>query len=93
MGVALRPADARADDAVRRLQVAREVAEGLDNADARLLRRALLGEVGKNSTRKADRPRVASLHRQGVLAVAPLDDADEGHVRPTEAAAYAFAVD
>lgn len=92
MGVTLRAADTLADTAVRRLQVARDVTEGLDNADARLLRRALLGELGKNSTRKTDQPRVASLHRQGVLTVAPSDNG-AGHVRLTDAAAHAFDVD
>jgi transcriptional regulator with XRE-family HTH domain len=92
MGVTLRAADTLADDAVRRLQAARDVSEGLDNADARLLRRALLGKLGKNSTRKTDQPRVASLHRQGVLTVAPSDNGT-GHVRLTDAAAHAFDVD
>jgi hypothetical protein len=45
MGVTLRPSDGGAAEAVRRLQAAREVAEGLDNGDVRLLRRALLGDL------------------------------------------------
>lgn len=90
MGVTLCAADARADDAVRRLHAVREISQGLDNGDARLLRRALVGDLGQD-IRHADRPRVANLHRQGVLAVTP-SARGAGGVRLTDAAVYAFDV-
>lgn len=91
--VALRRTDDRAADALRRLQRARDHDDGVDNGDARLLYAVLTGELAGGDVRHGDRPKLATLHRQGVLEIEEGGTATGGRVRLSAAAAYAFDVD
>ena len=91
--VALRRSDDRAADALRRLQRGRDHDDGVDNGDARLLHAVLVGGLSSGDVRHGDRPKLATLHRQGVLEVEEGGTGTGGRVRLSLAAAHAFDVD
>jgi len=90
-GVTVRPRDTSSTDALRRLQQMFDVTEGLDNGEARVLHHAMHNLLGRGNVRKGDRPRLVSLHRQGMIEVN--DGEGGGRFRLSDAATFALDVD
>jgi hypothetical protein len=90
VGVTIRPRDERAGSATRRLARLRDADEAVKN-NARLIHTALNGGLSKTEARVADRPVIASLHHQGILATA--DSGEGARLRISDEYRYAFDVD
>ena len=85
--VGLRALDAEAQASVDRLVALRQARLGMSATEASLLRKALTGNLDGQRTRVADRPRLSSLIKAGVLRNG---SRGESYYELTDDAAFAF---